>query len=217
LPVTAIGALILVALTARLAPAAHGEGRDSQAYWVVFPQRVYRQPVRKFDEVNFKNFVVDIYGPDGKCCDYSAKLANGRSVVRQVHPSFSEDDVYLGEVYYIPSGPRGRKSPSRANRAMYAVTTYSWTTIGGTGTAFEGVNLYEILHDRLVLAEQIGFNSGSHTGSHFNPATMKLTITAADSSVATGPPCCHLYVVTFKWTGNFFRKQSSKTLPYPSR
>lgn len=194
----------------------HGEPEHKPtAYYVVFPKRIYQQSARYISQVDFRNFVVDFYGPDARQSEYAPKLVNGRSVVQRGNPPETED-VALVSILYLDF-TAGIAQPWRGGgQAKFAVTAVWWVSEAGSSAQTEAVNLYEILHGKIALIEQIDFDPAG--GPYFDAATGKLVIKANNWGRSDGicsPP--GMEKVTFNWTGHSFQKQASNIVPCPKK
>jgi len=208
-----IGIAGLVGLMMQATPS-HGEpDNEPTAYYVVFPRRIYQQSAQYISQVDFRNFVVDFYGPDGKRSEYSPKLVDGRSIVHRDHP-WTTDDVALVSIYYLDF-TAGTAQPQRGRvQAKFAVTVVWWVSEAGSSSQNEALNLYEVLEGKVALVEQIDFDPAAEPS--FDITAGKLTIKANNYGFSDGicsPP--GMKEVTFNWTGHSFKEQTSTTVPCP--
>jgi hypothetical protein len=191
---------------------ANNASTSPSSFFVVFPRHTYPQPVREISEVDFRNLGVSFFERDGKCCYYSAELANGYSFVRRPTES---DEVVLLQVNYFdfrPSAP-----PSHARAARFAAVVYGWVSSGGSASGYGAVNIFEAINNRLILLQQIEFIAQTPgTGAFFDPSTRILRIVA--SHYGDDPHCCpsRQDIVEFHWAQRFFQQTTVRTIPYVS-
>jgi hypothetical protein len=206
------GVAVTVFLIATFLPAASRSGAhlDPNFFYVSFPRHVYTQSVRFVSQVDFPNFPVDSFSRDGRNLDYSAVLRDGRSLVVRRNPD-SYDDVALLAVDYFDFSAGGPVSDG--GKPRFALTNIGWVTAGNSATDLGVTNLYDVVHNRLVLEEQINFLVPPGGGANFDPTTRTLTVKTCNPDISDHR-CSgsKLIVVTFDWTGSSFRERSARTV-----
>src|SRR6185437_1085155 len=209
---------VVVAFLGSTAPSPFARDKESQrfsSFFSVYPRYEYKQPVHEISEVDFRNLVVPFFKKNGKCCDYSAKLANGHSFVRE---ALQSNDVVLLSVDYFEFSLPEQPVKQHAGAAQFAIVTYGWESTGASASGYGAVNLYKILNERRVLIQQVNFvGQTPGTGAYFDPSTRNLTVIASRYD-ARDAHCCPSKqdIITFRWTGRFFREASIRTTRYVS-
>lgn len=208
-------AAALVAFFRTTGPSILAQSKESQRpapFFSVLPHYTYKEPLREIEDVDFRNLTVPLFKPDGKCCYYSAKLANGRSFMRSATET---DDVVLRSVSYFDFSSQ-KLAARHAGAAKFAVAVYGWVSTGGSASGYGAANLYTVADNRLVLLQQIDFIAKTPgSGAFFNPATKTLLI-FANSYAANDPHCCPSWrdIITFRWTGHLFREAEIRKVPH---
>ncbi len=167
---------------------------------VVNPQHVYVPMTQSLSSLDFRNFQFYIFDKSGKSM-VRAKLHNGKYQSKWTLQQGS-NWLRLDSVRFM------------GGHHEFAVVLLSWVTTGASASDFGLVQIFALDENRPVVVQQILFNvRGCGTSARISPRTGVLTI----KGVHGWEHCCPktLDVVTLRWSGSSFKRQSYESLPLP--
>ncbi|MCL5288555.1 MAG: hypothetical protein M1453_11265 [Acidobacteria bacterium] len=194
-------------LTIPVALIAQNVGVENPVYEFSPVGYVYKETFRSLPEIEFKNFT--FFDFDGKGQPRVAfNLKDGSYERGEERSSVS---CWLGGVHLLGKDAGG---------AEQAVALFDAVFIGGSSSNTGYAQVLELANGQLRVVYQISFDTDGLRGelegwrSKYEPAKKALTIRASHYMPGDAHCCISaIDVVTFRWTGKEFVRQSVKTEP----
>lgn len=167
----------------------------------------YEKTISSLRAIDFRNVEYRFFVEDDATGEirpeFTARLHNGK-----FHRDERSNGVYTGSddigfdwVQFI-TGPQ-----------QYAVVSLWWTSVGGSSSPSEVIEVFGFEHQHPTVVQEIMFNvrGCSAARATFNAANNTLRVVA----VHGWEHCCPktLDVVTYKWSGSSFSQMTAKTAP----
>ncbi len=172
-------------------------------YYLIYPDHKYavKVPIARIRQVDFRNITLHVYDKDKEIA-FSAHLRDGlfEETITVEDLSFREW-VGLESVHYLDF---------QDGEPQQALVLFAWVSTGATATAVGVAQLFEMVSGRLVLTQQILYESEDGAAS-YDASAKKLTIKA------TSCAWCEIDEVVFQWSKGVFVKDSERKIPPRSR